>query len=335
MGREFAAGLGYGLLAIISIAIIGGLVFAWYCFSVPGRSHEGDLPALSAEEAALAERLRTHIATIAAEPHNTANIDALLRVETYLDAALSAAGHAVHRQAFQADGHEVANLEVVIEPVAKATSTIVVGAHYDSAGLAPGANDNATGAAALLELAGCCAISSPPPPGSVSCCSSTRSRRTSRPRRWGSLVYARALAKSGENLRGMICLETIGAFSDAPGSQTYPPLLDRAFPDRANFVAIAGTLGRTLIAHEVIAAFRKHAAFPSVGGVLPGFVPGIDWSDHWSFGEAGFPAVMITDTALYRYPHYHTAEDTVDKVDVEALARITRGVERVIRELAR
>ncbi len=100
-------------------------------------------------------------------------------------------------------------------------------------------------------------------------------------------------------------------------------------------ISIAATLGARGFAHEVIGAFRRHTAIPSVGGVLPGFVPGIDWSDHWSFGQVGYPAVMITNTALYRYPYYHTAEDTVDKVDVETLARITKGVEQVIRELAR
>lgn len=133
----------------------------------------------------------------------------------------------------------------------------------------------------------------------------------------------------------MLCLETLGAFSDAPGSQTYPALLDQIFPDRANFVAMVGTLGSRALVHEVIGSFRQHTSFPTVGGVLPALVPGIDWSDHWAFGEVGIPAVMITDTALFRYPHYHTANDTVDKVDAMALARITSGIERVIQDFAR
>lgn len=330
MMREFVSGLGFGLLVVL----LGVLALGWYCLWVPGNSHSGPLPPLTPEEKALAGRLRAHIATIAAEPHNAANIGALRKVEAYITRILEEEGYRVRRQAFQADDLEVANLEAVIEPINPAQRTLVIGAHYDSAGSAPGANDNASGSAAVLELARSLKNHKP---------NLTRLRLVLfvneepphfKTETMGSLVYARWLAAQREPVIGMLCLETLGFFSDRPGSQTYPPLLDRVYPDRADFIAIAGPLSARSFGHEVISSFRRHAAFPTIGGVLPSFVPGVDWSDHWSFGQVGYPAVMVTDTALYRYPYYHTAEDTVDKVDAEALARITLGLDRVTRELA-
>ena len=151
----------------------------------------------------------------------------------------------------------------------------------------------------------------------------------------GSLHYARALAARGERVVAMYCLETIGFYSDAPGSQNYPPPFGMMFPDRADFVAFVGVLGSRPLVRETVRSFRAHTSFPSIGGVAPGIIPGIDWSDHWSFAQHGFQAVMITDTALYRYPHYHQSTDTPDKVDVERLARVTKGIERIIRDAAR
>ena len=133
----------------------------------------------------------------------------------------------------------------------------------------------------------------------------------------------------------MISLETLGCFSDAPGSQQYPPPFGAVFPNKANFAAFVGMPGSRPLVSEVMASFRRHTSFPSIGGIAPSFIPGIDWSDHWSFAQAGFQAMMITDTAIFRYPHYHRRTDTPDKVDYGRLARITKGVERVLRDMAK
>ena len=133
----------------------------------------------------------------------------------------------------------------------------------------------------------------------------------------------------------MYSLETIGFYSSVPGSQRYPAPFGLVFPDRGDFVAFVGLLGSRRLLQETMRSFRSHTSFPTIGGVAPGFVPGIAWSDHWAFAEHGFQALMITDTAPFRYPHYHRPSDTPDKVDAESLARVVKGIERVIRDLAR
>ena len=132
----------------------------------------------------------------------------------------------------------------------------------------------------------------------------------------------------------MIALETIGAFSDIPNSQRYPQPFGLIFPSTANFVAFVGLPGARGFLHTVIESFRRHVAFPSIGGLAPDAVPGIGWSDHWAFHQFGFPSIMITDTAPYRYSHYHLPSDTPDKVDYDKLARITSGLELIVRDIA-
>ena len=114
-----------------------------------------------------------------------------------------------------------------------------------------------------------------------------------------------------------------------------PGMFGLMFPDRGDFVAFVGLLGSRPLLQTTVRSFRSHTSFPSIGGVAPGFVPGIGWSDHWAFAAHGFQALMITDTAPFRYPHYHRPSDTPDKVDTASLARVVKGIERVIRELAR
>lgn len=146
----------------------------------------------------------------------------------------------------------------------------------------------------------------------------------------GSLVYARALKASGEPVVGMISLETLGFYSDVPGSQHYPAPLGSLYPSTGNFVAFVGTTGSRAWVRRWVGAFRAAAPFPSVGGTAPGLVQGIDWSDHWSFGQVGISALMVTDTAPFRYPWYHDAQDRPDRVDYERLARVVSGLARIV-----
>ncbi len=321
------------IVALIPLSMAG----YWYSLAVPGRSHTGGLPPATTDETHLAPRLRRHVETIASTPHNIEHYANLQAAADYIERTLAALGYTVASQPFTADDVSVRNIEVVIEPSERGShvKTWVVGAHYDSAYDAPGANDNGSGTAAVIELARLLKDHHP---------------RTTRIRLvlfvneeppyfqtedMGSLRYAAMLAERKEPVAAMISLETIGYYSDKAGSQGYPPPFGLVLPRTGNFVSFVGMTGSRDFVHEVIATFRREIAFPSIGGVAPGFIPGIDWSDHWSFAEHGFKALMVTDTAIFRYPHYHTRQDTPDKLDYERLARVTKGIERVVRDLAR
>jgi Zn-dependent M28 family amino/carboxypeptidase len=150
----------------------------------------------------------------------------------------------------------------------------------------------------------------------------------------GSRVNADNARKRQEPISAMLSLETIGYYSDTAGSQHYPWPVGLLYPSRGNFLGFVGDLGSRALVRAAIASFRLAEQFPSEGAALPAFIPGVDWSDHWSFRQAGYPAIMITDTAVYRDPNYHRATDTPDHLDYERLARVTRGIEVVIRRLA-
>lgn len=316
------------LLAVAAAALLAALL--WYMVSVPGESWRGALPALDAGEAALAERLGKHVAAVASAEHNTRTPDRLEAAARYIEAELRAAGYAVRAQRFDSGDGVVRNLEAVLD--GREPRSIVVGAHYDSVLGATGANDNGSGVAALLELA--------------RAFSGTKPRLTLRfvffaneeppyfaTAAMGSRVYADELLDRGEAVTAMFSLETIGYYSERPGSQRYPFPLGLFYPDRGDFVAFVANLASRGLLHRALAAFRREARFPSEGIAAPAFIPGVDWSDQWSFWRRGVPAVMITDTAPYRYPHYHLPSDTPDKVDTERLARLTVGLEKMLRAL--
>jgi hypothetical protein len=339
MGRTL---LVIALLALlIVVAAVTGAV--WYMIGVPGTPHRGPLPPLTAEEQALAPMLKRHVAAIASREHNVTQYDELEKSARYIETTLEAYGYAVNRQAFDADDfrsggtRSVRNIEVVIEPPepGPATETLVVGAHYDSAIGAPGANDNGSGVAAVIELARLLADLRGKTPRRIRLVAFVNEEMPYfRTQEMGSWQSAAALAARKERVVGMYSLETIGWFASEPGSQRYPFPFGLLFPDRGDFLAFVGMLDARPLLRASVRSFRAHTQFPTIGGVAPGFIPGIDFSDHWAFAEHGFPAIMLTDTAPYRYPHYHTFRDTPDKVDAEKLARIVKGVERMIRELA-
>ncbi len=328
-------------LIILALAIpviaAGGYLLLRYSTAVPGSSHEGPLPPLTAEERALSGTLKRHLEAIASREHNVANYEALEESARYIEGVLEGYGYHVGRQVYRVDGKDVRNIDAVIEPSGGTDpDVIVVGAHYDSVEGAPGANDNGSGTVAVLELARLLAdlkgkvnkrirfvlfVNEEPPYFMT--------------RDMGSLRYAQMLSEKRERVTAMFSLETIGCFSDQPGSQKYPPPFGLMFPDRGNFVSFVGLTNSRPLVRQTIGSFRAHTKFPSIGGVAPVIVPGIGWSDHWSFSQYGFQALMVTDTAPFRYPHYHEPTDTPDKVDTESLARITKGMERVIRDLVR
>jgi Zn-dependent M28 family amino/carboxypeptidase len=224
-----------------------------------------------------------------------------------------------------------------VAAVKKGTETpdeiIVIGAHYDAVWGSPGADDNASAVASLLELA--------------RLFSTVTTKRTVRfvafPNEeppffltgdMGSRRYAKEVREKGENIIAMVCLESLGYYSDKRRSQNYPPIFNLFYPDTANFIAIVGNFSSRALVGRVKGAFRRGTDFPVESVVTFSFVPGVDFSDHGSFWKYGYKAVMVTDTAFYRNPYYHTPGDTYEKLNYSALADVTEGLANVIRELA-
>ncbi len=323
-------------LASAAAVLLGSQLWQdWPVTRMPGATYEGPLPDLTQDEIARRDRLRRHVETLAGEigERNVPHYIALSKAADYVDSSLSDAGFTVARQGYRVGTQICYNLEVEIPGTDRATEILVIGAHYDSVLGSPGANDNATGVAALVEIARECAAARP--------------SRTVRfvafvneeppyfqTEAMGSLVYARRCRERGDNVVGMLSLETIGYYSDARGSQKYPFPLGLFYPSTGNFLGFVANRGSRDLLFDAIASFRRHARFPSEGGALVESLPGIGWSDHWSFWQVGYPAIEVTDTAPFRYPHYHTLADTPDKVDYDRLSLVTGALGIVVADLA-
>jgi hypothetical protein len=323
-------------LAVLAL-ILGGLgSWAWWTMiRMPLLSYRGPLPPLSPAQNALRDALRRDVEKLAGEigERNVLTPRKLRAAADWLETALTSAGHKVSRQSFEAGGQSCQNLEVEIPGKTRGTEIVVIGAHYDSAIGCPGANDNGSAVAGLLALARAWTGRSP--------------ARTVRfvlfvneeppffeTEQMGSLVYARRCRERNERIVAMLSLETMGYYSDTEGSQKYPFPVGLFYPSRGDFIGFVGNTGNAKLVRQCVVAFRRHAQFPSEGGALPARLPGIGWSDHWAFWQAGYPALMVTDTAPFRYPHYHTPEDTPDKLDYDCLARVMDGLDKVVEELA-
>lgn len=150
----------------------------------------------------------------------------------------------------------------------------------------------------------------------------------------GSRVYAAAARRRGDRIAGMLSLETVGYFTDEPGSQRYPPPFNLLYPDRGNFIGFVGNLDSRPLVRRAIATFRDQARLPSEGVAAPALIPGISWSDHLSFWLHGWQALMITDTAPFRNPYYHMRTDTADRLDYPRMARLITGLRAVVERLA-
>lgn len=284
---------------------------------MPGRSHEGPLPELSSNEKEIRDRLKKHVETLAARERNT-DLDTSAR---YIEAQLGT----FERQAFPSGGRTVRN-------IASGSGPIVVGAHYDTVPGSPGADDNASAVAVMLELA---RILGPEKLPITFVAFVNEELPYAFTLECGAYQWARRAQQRGDKVSAMFSLEMLGYYKDQPGTQRYPWPLSLIYPDRANFVAFVADLGARALVRKSIRLFREKSNFPSEGVAAPAQIPGITASDHWSFRLHGFPAIMITDTAYNRNPNYHRATDTPDTLDYERMARVTAGLAAMLRELAR
>ena len=319
-------------------ALLGALAgFLGYTMVMPGHSHRGLLPPLDAAGEERAARLRADVAALVGErgDRSQRTPGSLERSGAVIEAAWRADGYPVTRLPYVSDGVTVANIEAVLAGGARANEVVVVGAHYDTAAGGAGADDNASGVAAMLAIARALAAEKYAPARTVRFVAFVNEEP---PYFWnaemGSLVYAKACKARGDAVVAMLSLETLGYYRDAPGSQKYPPIVSWFYPDRADFVAFVGNLGSRGLVHDAVKTFRGAVAFPSEGAALPSFVTGVGWSDQWSFWQVGYRGVMVTDTAPFRNPHYHQPTDLPETLDYARLARVTEGLVSVVKKLA-
>ena len=315
------------LVLVLSLALPGCAIW------MPGTSFEGEPPPPTAAQQLLASRLRAHVAMLADEigERNRSHYGGLERARAYVAAELAAAGWAVEDMPYDFAGTTFHNVEATLRGRDE-TPSIVVGAHYDSVEGTPGANDNASGVAALIELAwllGPRAL-----PVRLVAFANEEPPYFNTGAGMGSVEYVRGLGDERRRVRCMLSLETMGFYRDEPGSQRYPPGVGLLYPDRGNFIAfVANPASRTCL-RRLIGSFRAVATIPSEGAALPAVLPGVGWSDHRSFWDAGIPAVMVTDTAPFRDPAYHRASDTPERLDYARLARVVDGLAHAIGDLA-
>jgi len=319
-------------LAVVPLFILAGI---WYVTGMPGSTWSGPLPPLTDKEQLIHDNLKRHVEELAGRigERNVWRSEAMAAAAGYIQERLEDAGYTVNVQPFSSRGLTVNNIEAVLPGHGAAEEIIVVGAHYDSVADCPGADDNASGVAAMLELARLLAGTTLPRTVRFVAFANEEAPFFYGDEMGSNLYAARAQAQ-GERIDAMLSLETVGYYTDQPGSQQYPFPFSLFYPDTGNFIGFVGNLSSRPLVRKAVGAFRASTAFPSEGVAAPSGIEGIHWSDHWSFWEAGYPAIMVTDTAPFRYPYYHTSMDTPGQLDYTGLARVTSGLVEVVGVLA-
>lgn len=323
------------LLVALALTFTG--VSSWFLWitQMPLRSYAGALPQLNYEEMELRDRLLAEVTYLSVNigERSLLRRQSLQATTDYLSSCLRGEGYSVVDHPYSVQGQTVKNIEATLAGTDGALGQVILAAHYDSVAGTVGANDNGTGVAAVLDIA--------------RLMRQIRLKRTVRfvlfvneeppyfqTASMGSRVYAHQLRQDGVPVSAMLSLETIGFYSDEPGSQDYPPVLSLFYPSKGNFIAFVGNTDSRGLVRESVHNFRESTRFPSEGIAAPGNWLGIGWSDQWSFWQEGYPGITVTDTALFRYHDYHTPSDTVDKVKFDKAARVVEGVGKLVEELA-
>ncbi len=290
---------------------------------------------IHAEIAALERRLMEHVRVLGATiGERNLHRPAALRVAAdHIRRVWTEQGFVVNEEGFEVAGQKCFNLLVERRGTRQPEKIVLVGAHYDSVFGSPGANDNATGVALLLEMSRILkeeslsrtvrfvAFVNEEPPYFLS-------------EQMGSRVHARQARERGEDIVAMVSLETLGYYSNAPGSQQYPFPFGAFYPRTGDFLAVVGNLPSRGLVVEFLRHFMAAGDFPVEGVATFPWIPGINWSDHWSFWKEGYPAIMLTDTAPFRYPEYHSTWDLPEKITGPKFARAAHGIIRAILAIA-
>jgi hypothetical protein len=317
-------------LRAVTITLLGSamaLTLAWYRLSQPLWSSVSPADHVPTVSAATLER---HVRVLSTDYANR-SIDKPARLNgaaRYIETELTALGLTVQRQTYKDQDSTFYNLITPLGP--DTPEVIVIGAHYDVAGPQPGADDNASGVAGLIELARL--LKDAPLKQRVELVAySTEEPPYFRTQGMGSAVHAKSLKAAGKLVRWMLSLECIGYFSDAPGSQEHPvSLLNAIYPTVGNFIALVGYMGDGAVARRLKIAMKSANQLPVHSISAPGFIVGIDFSDHLNYAHEGYAAMMVTDTAFYRNKAYHTPQDTPERLDYQRMAQVVQGVHQAV-----
>lgn len=318
-------------MVVVLLLLVGVVIGIWVLLTRPVLNWGSAVEGTGARVDPV--RLRQHVDKLSVElaPRSYANIENLNLVADYIQDQFAGAGGRVRQQTFMAEGREYRN--IIAEYGPKGDTVIVVGAHFDSAGELPAADDNASGVAGLIELARLLGATQLHENIQLVAFCLEEPPFFNTPQ-MGSAVFAKSLVEAEKDVRIMIALEMIGYFSDKPGSQAFPvPLLKLFYPNKGNFIAVVDQLFSGN-ARKVKKIMRANSNLPVYSINAPPVIPGIDLSDHKSFWDLGFPAVMITDTAFFRNKAYHSRHDTADRLDYERMAQVVSGVFAYVREIS-
>lgn len=318
-------------MLLLVLAFVAVLVGAWFWLTQPLLSHAQAHAVRTVDPA----RLEAHVRKLSVDlsPRDVGHPENLDRAGAYISSELMQAGGSVSEQGYRVENQSYRNLIARFGP--DTPERIVVGAHYDAAGPMPGADDNASGVAGLIELARMLGAHQPSIRVEL-VAFSTEEPPYFGTTGMGSFVHAQSLKKENVSVRAMLSLEMIGCFSDVHGSQHFPAgILSAFYPSTGNFIGVVGRVSDGLLARRVKRAMSQAAPLPVYSVSAPSIIPGVDFSDQRNYWHNGYNALMITDTAFYRNLNYHTAHDTVEKLDYQRMAMVVEGVYAAITDLSR
>ncbi len=318
----------------LSILFSALSLFVPYMIVMPGRSYSGPAAEPTLDELQAAVNLRKHVTRLAATigERNLDRYKNLQSAAQYIEDSFKSLGFVPQEQEFKTEGLSAKNIFVEIPGKQSPSEIVVVGAHYDSVFGCPGADDNGSGIAALLEMARL--LKDATPPRTIRLIAFVNEEPPNfQTATMGSWVAAKKSHRLKENIVAAISLETLGMYTDAENSQHYPAGLSLLFPSKGNFVSFVGNLSSRSLVRDSIGYFRQTTQFPSEGVAAPSDMTGIGWSDHWSFWQEGYPAIMISDTAIFRNPNYHKLSDTPEKLNYEPMARVVLGITKLVKHL--
>ena len=280
-------------------------------------------------------RLRSHVEALSVRigPRSVEDYRNIEAAKGYIMDELRTLGYEPVLQTYDYRGRPFSNIIAVVPGTTRRGETVLIGAHYDTVEGTPGADDNASAVAVLLELA---RLFKDARPGRTlkMVFFTLEEPPLFRSDSMGSAVYAGEAKAAGERIVAMVSLEMLGYYSETKGGQAFPlPLMSLVFSTTPDFVAVVGNLASKGLVRRICRSLEQGTDLPVESLATVGFVPGVDFSDHRSFWEAGYPAVMITDTAFYRNPNYHAIGDTVDTLDFARMGRLLRGLGKAVEDL--